>query len=532
METTKQYYRVDRRDIHRFRTTLESYDGMAVVRTLDPGRGLMEVSVAPGCERLVREAVQGLGRDRGPRALQCGPGGNIARENNEHAERNRMRFFISTMGCQMNEYDSDYAARRLVQDGMLPAGRPEEADILIVNTCSVREKAEQKAVSTLGRMARLKGRGRARVLVIMGCVAQQEGEELLGRFPELDLVVGAREAHRTADLVTRVLETGERMTAVELERPPMTAPPAAGAEECFKGRVKGFITIMQGCNNFCSYCIVPYVRGREAGRSPRDILEETEGLVAAGVREITLLGQNVNSYRWEEEGRMVDFAGLLRIMAGELEGRLARLRFTTSHPKDLTRDLIGCFQELDLLCPHIHLPFQAGSNRILRLMNRGYTRGYYMDLVASLREACPGIAVTSDVMVGFPGETQEDFQATLDLIERVRFDNLYSFKYSDRKRTAAAAMDGKVPETEKWERLSELQALQKRITMEKNRALVGSETEVLVEGWSKKGGELSGRTPTNYVVNFPGERALVGRLVRVVVKEAKAHSLHGEAKGT
>jgi tRNA-2-methylthio-N6-dimethylallyladenosine synthase len=399
---------------------------------------------------------------------------------------------------------------------------------LIVNTCSVREKAEQKAMSTLGRMSRLKRRGRARILVMMGCVAQQEGEVLLKRFPELDLVIGAREAPRTGALVAKTMETGERVAAVDIDHPPMTAP-AQGAEEYLKGRVKGFITIMQGCDNFCSYCIVPYVRGREASRSPADILEEAEGLVAGGVKEITLLGQNVNSYRWDQGAGGVDFAGLIRMMAEEFKGRLLRLRFTTSHPKDLTTGLIECFRELEVLCPHIHLPFQAGSDRILRLMNRRYTRTHYMQLVAALREARPGIAITSDVMVGFPGETHEDFLDTLELIEKVRFDNLYSFKYSDRKGTAAAEMKEKVPEEEKRRRLSELQALQNSITMKKNQALVGSETEVLVEGRSKKGGDLSGRTPTNYVVNFPGPGDLVGRLVRVVVREAKAHSLYAEA---
>ena len=282
---------------------------------------------------------------------------------------------------------------------------------------------------------------------------------------------------------------------------------------------------MEGCNNFCSFCIVPYVRGREVSRSPRDIMKEAEYLVGQGVKEITLLGQNVNSYRWEKrEG--LDFPGLLHKM-DRIPG-LRRIRFTTSHPKDLSDDLIKCFGELEKLCPHIHLPVQSGSNEILKRMNRGYSREKYLNLVKKLRSARPEMAITSDMIVGFPGETGEDFHLTIDLIKKIGFDNTFSFKYSDRKGTRAEKMDGKVPEAEKGARLAELQKLQKQITLEKNKALEGREVEVLVEGKSKKGAQMTGRTGANKIVNFDPDNSRIGLIVNVLIKRALANSLRGE----
>lgn len=432
-------------------------------------------------------------------------------------------FHITTMGCQMNEYDSDYLGQVLVNANFLPTEDPKNADLILINTCTVRTKAEQKAFSLLGRMLALKKRNPSLIVGIAGCVAQQEGAHLLERFPELDLVLGTREIGGMEQLIERLVADKEKIVATEIDLKPPSSPPHG--DGYFRGRVKSYVSIMEGCNNFCSYCVVPYVRGREASRAPDAILREAEVLISQGIKEITLLGQNVNSYVWGEEDA-VGFPWLLRELA-KFPG-LKRIRFTTSHPKDLSDDLIHCFGALDNLCPHIHLPFQAGSNKILRLMNRGYRREDYMDLVQKLRNVRPDIAITSDVMVGFPQESLEDFELTLDLIRKVEFDSLYSFKYSDRKGTLAETMQGKIPEPEKSSRLSVLQQLQKGITLKKNKQLEGIEVEVLVEGQSKKGGQLTGRTDTNKVVNFINDNNIIGTLVGVTIKVAFANSLWGE----
>ncbi|MFC1821920.1 tRNA (N6-isopentenyl adenosine(37)-C2)-methylthiotransferase MiaB, partial [Thermodesulfobacteriota bacterium] len=355
------------------------------------------------------------------------------------------RFFhIATMGCQMNEYESNHLGQMLLHLNYLPTDNPREADILLVNTCTVRAKAEQKAFSLIGRLAALKKRNPNLILGICGCVAQQEGADLLERFPALDIVMGTRESYRFQEILSKVQDENKRVVATDMDS--MGRIPQSNINGFFSGRIKSYISIMQGCNNFCSYCIVPYVRGREACRAPEDILDEAKQLVSEGVKEITLLGQNVNSYRWKDEGE-IDFAWLLNKL-NSIKG-IQRIRFTTSHPKDLSDDLIGCFGDLAHLCPHIHLPFQAGSNRILKRMNRGYTQDAYLGLIDRLRRVRPEMAITSDVMVGFPGESEKDFQMTLDLIARVEFDNLYSFKYSDRKGTLAAEMMDKIAENEK-----------------------------------------------------------------------------------
>ena len=431
-------------------------------------------------------------------------------------------YYIATMGCQMNEYDSECVGRMLGQARYLPVGDPAEADLILINTCAVRAKAEQKAFSLLGRMISLKRRRPEIILGIMGCVAQKQKGSLLDKYPELDLVMGPREVGRFSEILGDIEKGRVRIEATAMEE--KTSSPIL-CEGFFKGRVKAFITIMEGCDNFCTYCVVPYVRGREVSRPPEDILKEAEYLVGEGVKEITLLGQNVNSYMYNHDQKTT-FPDILRMM-NDLEG-LHRIRFTTSHPKDLSDGLVQCFAHCGKLCSHIHLPFQAGSNRILKAMNRGYTREKYMELILKLREVRPEMAVTSDVMVGFPGETREDFELTLDLIEKVKFDGLYSFKYSDREGTRAANLQKKIPEQEKFDRLSELQQLQKNITLEKNRTLLGREAEVLVEGLSKRGGQLTGRTSTNKVVNFVGDYDYIGNIVHVLIKRAHANSLWGE----
>ncbi|MBW1787956.1 MAG: tRNA (N6-isopentenyl adenosine(37)-C2)-methylthiotransferase MiaB [Deltaproteobacteria bacterium] len=422
----------------------------------------------------------------------------------------------------MNDYDSDFLSQTLIRLGLSPTGAPEDADLVLVNTCTVREKAEQKACSLLGRMSRLKKKKPELTLGVAGCLAQHKGKQLMGRFPEIDFVMGPRDMARLPEILDTVVS---RRTRVVADRLDLLRPEAICRPGYFQGNITGQIAIMEGCNNFCSYCIVPFVRGRETSRSPGEIIQEAEYLVSEGVGEITLLGQNVNSYRWES-GDIRTFTDLLKAL-NRLSG-LLRLRFTTSHPKDLGKDLIQAFGELEHLCPHIHLPFQAGSNRVLHGMNRRYTREHYMALIHALRDVRPDMAVTSDVMVGFPGETEPDFLLTMDLIERVGFDNLYSFQYSDRKGAAAANMDDKIDDREKASRLARLQARQKQITLEKNNKLVGHTLEVLIEGESRRGDQLSGRTATNKVVNFKTSCYNKGSLIQVIIVRAAVNSLTGE----
>ena len=431
-------------------------------------------------------------------------------------------YFIATMGCQMNEYDSDYLGQVLQDSEFLHTDDPNEADLILINTCAVRAKAEQKAYSLLGRMRSLKKRKPSLILGLVGCMAQQEGDRLIKKFPYLDLVLGTREVGRIQEVLQGLESNGKKAVATDLES---KIPPPVNRPGYFSGRVKGYISIMEGCNNFCSYCIVPYVRGREVSRSPEDILNEAVNLVSQGIKEITLLGQNVNSYCSGEKER-VRFPHLLRRL-NNLDD-LLRIRFTTSHPKDLSDELIQCFDELDKLCPHIHLPVQAGSNRILALMNRGYTRETYIELIANLRDVRPEMSITSDIIVGFPGESDADFQMTLDLLRKIEFDNTFSFKYSDRKGTIAEKMTGKVDDKTKSDRLSRLQVLQKDITLEKNKRLEGEEVAILVDGHSRKGGQLTGRTGTNKIVNFNCNNEIISSIVKVKIKHSFVNSLRGE----
>ena len=430
-------------------------------------------------------------------------------------------FYIATMGCQMNEFDSDTLAQHLINFGFNPTDNHENADLIMINTCSVREKAQQKALSLLGRMTALKKKRPDIILGIMGCIAQQDGESLLKRNPGLDLVLGTREIGNIYHILNRIEGNHERVAATDLSVANYTP---VISNEYFRGRIKGYISIMEGCNNFCSYCIVPYVRGREKSKSPQFIMAQVENLISQGIREITLLGQNVNSYFSCEAGD-VYFSDLINRLTNMKN--LFRIRFTTSHPKDLSDDLINCFKYRSNLCPHIHLPFQSGSNRILKMMNRGYTREVYIDLVKRLREARPEIAITSDVIVGFPGETEDDFNLTIDLLDKIEFDNLFSFIYSDRKGTIAEKMDKKISESIKLSRLNILQTKQRGITLKKNKMLEGKEEEVLVEGLSKKGDQYTGRTLSNKVVNFSSEFNVNNSLVKVLIKKSFFNSLQG-----
>ena len=426
------------------------------------------------------------------------------------------------MGCQMNEYDSDYLAQSLIHLGFIPVDDPKTADLILINTCTVRAKPENKAFSLLGRMSAIKRGKPGLILGVVGCLAQQHGPNLLKRFPKIDLVMGPREIGRIQEVLKIVEEDRRKVVATQLESLP---PRLNHCQGYFNGKVTARISIMEGCNSFCSYCIVPYVRGREVSRSPDDILAEAKCLLSQNVKEITLLGQNVNSYLWED-GNNWSFASLVRELCS-LDG-LLRLRFTTSHPKHLSDELIQCFGALNILCPHIHLPFQAGSDSVLELMRRGYTQAKYIELIQKLRAVRPDIAITSDVMVGFPGESELDFEMTLDLVKQVQFDGLFSFKYSDRKGTLADKMTNKVKESEKTSRLNTLQYLQKQITLRKNEDLVGKQLEVLVEGEGKKRGQLRGRAGSNKIVHFNSHDKLLGTLVKVDIKHFFLTSLHGE----
>jgi len=432
--------------------------------------------------------------------------------------------YVQTFGCQMNVHDSEKILSILAEHCYRPTGDVRRADIILLNTCSVRAKPEHKVYSALGRFKKLKEKNEKLVIGVGGCVAQQEGERLLERVGHLDLIFGTHNLHRLPDLIREVQAGRAPVCAVEFfeEVQSLNTVPMPSHGE----KVTSYVTIMQGCDNFCSFCIVPYVRGREMSRPRETILEEIETLSKRGVREVTLLGQNVNSYgKGLSEG--LTFSQLLA-RVNEIEG-IWRIRFTTSHPKDISEELIRAFGKSRKVCKHIHLPFQSGSDKILEMMNRGYTGDQYLETVEKLRESCPEIAVTADVMVGFPGEDEGDFLETLELIERVQFDNLFSFKYSPRKGTKAARVPAQIDETTKSHRLGILQELQKGITLKKNRALEGRCEEVLVEGTNKvTGEEMTGRTSSHKVVNFKGSPELIGQLVKVRIEAGYANSLRGK----
>jgi tRNA-2-methylthio-N6-dimethylallyladenosine synthase len=433
------------------------------------------------------------------------------------------RVYIETYGCQMNEHDSERMLRLLEGFHYTETKEANQADLILINTCSVREKPEHKVYSALGRFKKLKER-RGTVIGVAGCVAQQEGERMLDRVPYLDLVIGTHAIPMLAQLLERIEASGQRVCETRFDRSGEYLK--ASLPEKPLAKVKSYVTIMQGCDHFCSFCIVPYVRGRERSRPSWEILEEIRRLAEMGVKEVFLLGQNVNGYGKGLEGE-VDFPGLLDQL-NEIDG-IERIRFTTSHPADLSDALIQDFSELEKLCEHIHLPFQSGSDRILKAMRRGYTRKSYLERIERLKEVCPSIAITADVIVGFPGEEEEDFRETLDLMKKVQFDDLFSFKYSPRKGTRAAQLQNQVEEEVKRDRLSILQKIQREITFERNQASEGQLEEVLVEGRSKQSDQdMTGRTWSNKIVNFPGDINLAGKLVSVKILRAYPHSLRGE----
>ncbi len=436
------------------------------------------------------------------------------------------RYFIDTWGCQMNVHDSEKIAGSLKRIGFLPTPVEEEADIIVLNTCSVREKAEEKVFDHLGRLKRFKersGQSKRPIIGVAGCVAQQEGEAVFARAPHVDFVLGTQSLVMLPEVLERVLRNGERVVEIgrhpeNLDFPPEQIERVAG--------VKAFTTIMEGCDNFCSFCVVPFTRGRERCRTLESIVDEVEVMAKQGVKEVQLLGQNVNSYVDPGQGR--SFAELLDAV-DTVQG-IDRIRFTSPHPKDFDRALMERFRDLRKLCPHMHLPAQSGSTAVLARMKRGHTREEYLERVEVARRLVPDIALSTDLIVGFPGETDAEFEDTMTLMQTVGYDSIFSFKYSPRPHTSAVKeQPDDVPAEVKSRRLSRLQDAQRRIQERRNLEYVGREVEVLVEGVSKKEDDvLSGRNPHNRVVNFPGDVGRIGQMVHVRITWAGPNSLRGE----
>ena len=436
------------------------------------------------------------------------------------------KVFIRTFGCQMNEYDSEKMLAVLAEEhgGIEQVNEPDGADIILFNTCSVREKAQEKVFSDLGRVKHLKKDNPNVIIGVAGCVASQEGEAIIERAPYVDVVFGPQTLHRLPKMIMDKETTG--LSQVDISFPEIEKfdhlPPA---------RVEGgsaFISIMEGCSKYCSFCVVPYTRGEEFSRPLNDVLTEIANLAQQGVKEINLLGQNVNAYRGEmDNGEICDFATLLRIVH-EIPG-IERIRYTTSHPREMTSRLVETYAKVPKLVSHLHLPVQSGSDRVLAAMKRGYTTLEYKSLVRKLRAVRPDISLSSDFIVGFPGETAADFEKTIRLIDDVGFDASFSFIYSARPGTPAAELTDDTPQDIKLERLMRLQKRIDALAQAVSQSMVGTVQRVLVEGVSKKGaGELAGRTDNNRVVNFAGHPRLVNRFIDVRIVSAMPHSLRGE----
>ena len=438
----------------------------------------------------------------------------------------RPKVFIRTFGCQMNEYDSEKMADVLAAaEGFEQTPDPAQADLVLFNTCSVREKAQEKVFADLGRVRELKRANPGLLIGVGGCVASQEGGDIVRRAPFVDLVFGPQTLHRLPEMLARRRATGEAQVDISF-------PEIEKFDHLPPARVSGsaaFVSIMEGCSKYCSFCVVPYTRGEEVSRPMADILAEIRHLAASGVKEVTLLGQNVNAYRGRvEDGTDADFALLLAQVA-KVEA-IERIRYTTSHPLEFTQRLVDAYTKIPKLVSQVHLPVQSGSDRILAAMKRNYTALEYRSIIRRLRLARPSVSISSDFIVGFPGETDEDFEKTMKLIEDVRFDGSFSFIYSPRPGTPAANLRDDTPHAVKLARLQRLQARVQEHFDEYSRAMVGTRQRVLVEGVSRKSGEdLAGRTENNRIVNFAGPARLIGRYVEVEITQAYPHSLRGRA---
>ncbi|HAG50017.1 MAG: tRNA (N6-isopentenyl adenosine(37)-C2)-methylthiotransferase MiaB [Deltaproteobacteria bacterium GWC2_42_51] len=447
--------------------------------------------------------------------------------------------FIETFGCQMNENDSERIASVLKGMNYRVTDTIDKADMIILNTCSIRDKAEQKVYSALGRLKKIKLNKPNLIVGVGGCVAQQEGEKLLKRAPHLDVVFGTHNIHRLPTLIKEVNIKKNRIAATDFYNSIEDSFSDVYADDSLTDeskRVKSFVAVMRGCDNFCSYCIVPYVRGRELSRRSKDVLADVNRLAESGIKEVTLVGQNVNSYG--NKNQDISFSELLQTVC-KVNG-IERVRFITSHPKDLSEELINLFGDEEKLCRHIHLPVQSGANIVLERMSRGYSREDYLNKIYKLKQLYPDIGITTDVIVGFPGENESQFLETMSLVKEVEFDNIFSFKYSPRPETKAAAFGDQIPDSVKEERLRILQDAQREITLSKNKAMVGKIVDVLIEGRSKvakvkKGtnnNQFTGRTSCNKVVNileqsFGLTDEDIGKILQVRVERASYNSLLG-----
>lgn len=436
-----------------------------------------------------------------------------------------LKLYIETHGCQMNEYDSSSMANLLRNTHQAEITKnPSEADVLLLNTCSIREKAQEKVFSQLGQWRELKNNKPKMIIGVGGCVASQEGENIRKRAPYVDMVFGPQTLHRLPEMLNEVM--GKHRPVVDVSFPEiekfdrLPEPRAEG--------VRAYVSIMEGCSKYCSFCVVPYTRGEEISRPLDDVLVETVSLAEQGVREITLLGQNVNDYRGaQHEGGVADLALLIRLVA-EIDG-IERIRFTTSHPLAFSDSLIQAYADVPKLANHLHLPVQSGSDRILAAMKRNYTALEYKAKIRKLRKVRPDICISSDFIVGFPGETDEDFTATMNLIAEVGFDNSFSFIYSRRPGTPAAELPDNVSVEVKKQRLSILQQRLLQQGQQISQAMIGNPQRILVDGHARKNAtELTGRTENNRIVNFPGETKLIGQLVDVIITEIRTNSLRGE----
>jgi len=439
-------------------------------------------------------------------------------------ENTNLRYFIETWGCQMNEEDSEKLSGMLKGLGYTRTDVKEEASIIIFNTCCVRENAELKVYGNLGELKRLKKKNNDLIIAVCGCMMQQEGmaETILKKYPFVDIIFGTHNSHKLPEYINRVRQEGKSIIEIMSKEEGIIE----GVPIDRESSIKAFVTIMYGCNNFCTYCIVPYVRGRERSRKPEDIINEIKDLVSKGYKEITLLGQNVNSYGKGLEPE-IKFAELLRKI-NEIDG-VERVKFMTSHPKDLSDDVIDAIAECDKLCEHIHLPVQSGSSNLLKKMNRHYDREQYLDLVKRIKAKIPNVALSTDIIVGFPGETEEDFEETVSLVKEVQFDSAFTFLYSKRKGTPAYELEEQIDEQTKSKRFKRLVEAVNECCAAKNKEYQGKTVEVLVEGVSKNDStKLMGRTRTGKLVNFKGNEDSIGKLVQVKITEALSFSLTGE----
>ncbi|MDR3604712.1 MAG: tRNA (N6-isopentenyl adenosine(37)-C2)-methylthiotransferase MiaB [Syntrophaceae bacterium] len=433
------------------------------------------------------------------------------------------KYFLETYGCQMNEHDSEKMCELMEQLGMESGDSADNADVVIINTCAIREKAEHKVHSSLGKIKNAKLKNPDMVIVVAGCVAQQQHYELSKKFHHLDLVLGTHNISELPELVEKIRKDRQRVIRVDFSEDisslHMLAPKRGPRPIC------SYVTIMQGCSNFCAYCVVPYTRGREQSRNLGEILEEVPQLCSKGVKEITLLGQNVNAYG-KDLGNGNRFTELLEELS-RIPG-LDRIRFTTSHPRDFDASVATALGSLDKVCEHVHLPLQSGSDRILSSMRRGYSFSEYLDKIDILRSEAPGCSITTDIIVGFPGESDDDFKSTLTALEQIRFDQIFSFKFSSRPGTKAEHMADQIPEEVKKGRLAEVHTIQDRITQGYHKQLEGSVLEVLLEGHGRQN-QLYGRTRTNKIVNFNDNAGYpVGAIVQVKILRGLNHSLFGE----